>query len=161
MTIVGIDPGAGASGFVSLDPRANVLRAVLVTGDNGITPEYLGELVDTLEDIVDSCPGRPVVAIEDVVHPNPHMGLSNMSGLLGTAQVLGALRAHLVGTDLQVVIVRPGGHGSRALASYPRQLVGAREKHGAGKLRHLRSAYDIGMAARRDASVLALGGVPA
>lgn len=156
--IVGIDPGAAATGFVSLDPRSTVLRAVLVTSDNGITPEYLGELVDTLEDIVDSCPARPVVAIEDVVHPTGHVGMMNVSGLLGTAQVLGALRAHLVGTDLVVVIVRPGGHGSRALATYPRQLVGVREKRGAGKLRHLRSAYDIAQAARRDASFLALAG---
>jgi hypothetical protein len=157
--VVGVDPGGASTGFVAIDGHGVPIHATLVIADHGVNDAYLGEVIDTLEVIVDRVNdslGMPLVALEDVVHPNPHMGLANMDGLLATAQVLGALRGHLIASEVALVLVRPGGHGSAPLRSYPRQLVGERERKGSGRYRHLRSAYDIARTAAQGSSVLAL-----
>lgn len=134
-----------------------VIRAVLVVNSDApvLSAEYLAEVIDMAEDCAvwrshfDPPSTGRLVAIEDIVHPSPHLGLANMEGLLHTAQVLGALRS----TFPAAVLVRPGGHGSAPLASYPPELVGDREPKGTGKLRHARSAWDV-------AGAVKLGGIP-
>lgn len=148
--VLGIDPGGKTCGMVLRQGRT-VTRAVLVINSDApaLSRDYLAEVIDAAEDAYEwgsyfDPPGtRRLVAIEDVVHPNPHLGLANMDGLLHTAQVLGALRVRFP----DAILVRPGGHGSAPLASYPPELVGDKEIKGTGKLRHARSAYDIAGAA--------------
>ncbi len=86
----------------------------------------------------------PIVACEETVDPTPHMGLTNTKGMRETAHVVGALM-HIFGSRL--VLVPPGGHGQGPLASFPKTLVGAREKSGHGVLSHCRSAWSVAAAA--------------
>lgn len=87
--------------------------------------------------------GTLVIAAEDIVDPNPHLGITALRGLLDTALVLGGI----LGRWPDTVLVRPGRHGSQPLPAYPPQLAGPRESIGTGILRHARSAYDIAGAA--------------
>lgn len=95
------------------------------------------------------------VAIEDVVEPNPHLGLSNVGAILRTSEVLGFVRCKFP----YAVLVRPNRHGSQLLMSYPEELVTKREMDFAKRsgtlgrpapqnsdLRHARSAFDIARA---------------
>lgn len=89
--------------------------------------------------------GADVVAVESVQKPSPFMGkqgnvsFSNVTGILGTAAVYGAVLA-----VLPAVEVPPGGNGSGALVAYPVELRPTRGS-GAGKdkKRHMRSAWDV------------------
>jgi hypothetical protein len=83
--------------------------------------------------------GKGLLAVEDVVAPNPHVRVTNVAALLGTAKVVGMVLA----VHPTAILVRPGGHGSAPLASYPPNLVGDRERAGSGRLKHARSAYDV------------------
>ncbi len=90
---------------------------------------------------------RPVpalVACEDLNEPSPHMGLTNVRGLVDTACVVGALM-HTFGSRL--VLVPPGKHGQGPRQAYPDALWGAREKKGTGVLSHARAAWDQAAAA--------------
>lgn len=144
--VLGIDPGGKTTGMVLRHGRA-VLAALLVTNSDApvLSDEYLAEVLGGARDLREQgwLAGLPLVAVEDVVHPNPHLGLANLDGLLQTAQVIGALRC-----AFSVVLVRPGGHGSAPLSTYPPELVGPHEPKGTGKLRHARSAWDVAGAAR-------------
>ena len=90
------------------------------------------------------------IAVEDVVAPNPHMGLTNVSALIETARLVGYLQA-----VYPVVLVPPGGHGKAPLQTYPAALVGPRETAGTGRRRHLRSAWDVAGAASGAARIAA------
>lgn len=81
-----------------------------------------------------------LVAIEDTVAPSPHMGLTNVSGLMTTERLLGAL----LWAFPDAVLVPPAGNGSGPLSAYPEALRPTRGK-GAGRdlLRHCRSAWDV------------------
>ena len=100
---------------------------------------YFMNVTDTIDDfgLRGEC-GVPVIAVEDVVAPNPHMGLTNVSALIETARLVGYLQA-----VYEVVLVPPGGHGKAPLQTYPEALVGPRETSGTGRRRHLRSAWDV------------------
>lgn len=148
MIVVGVDPGKTTGVVVRhLD---DLLHAELVAFDGGSFRVFLKEVVSAVGDAemraigAWSCtvpdPRPPRIAVEDLVHPNPHLGLANLDGLLLTAQVLGAIRA-----QFDVTLVPPAGHGSAPLSTYPPGLVGAREHglYGTGKRRHVRSAWDI------------------
>lgn len=149
--IVGIDPGGTNTGIVArLGDR--VLYAATVTRDNDMAG-YIAELGDTIDKAINAltCAQHddpllaPIVAVEGLNEPTPHLGLTNVRGLLGAAQVLGAiLQRHPA-----AIVVPPGRHGSAPLTTYPPTLIGPRERRGTGNARHARSAYDIaGYAAR-------------
>ena len=131
-----------------------VLAGLLVVNSDApvLSVDYLAEVIDAARDLIyrgaEAGGCAPIVAVEDLVEPNPHLGLSNVKGLMDTAQVLGALRAHF-----DVVLVAPGGNGSAPLQTYPAELVGDNEPKGTGKLRHARSAWDV-------AGAVKLGGIP-
>lgn len=139
--VLGIDPGGHETGVVVRRGR-QVLAGELVTAEKGMCAGYLREVVGAVSTLAAEH-SIAFLAVEDLVHPNPHLGLANVAGLMDTAQVLGALRVYFP----LLILVRPGGHGSAPLASYPLELVGVREKRGTGRMRHLRSAFDIAGAA--------------
>lgn len=137
--------------MIARDDR-RLVYAATVTLD-GCRSDYLAEVGRTIVAAVDAVyrdqllNGLPVcpalVAVEDLNEPTPHLGLTNVGGLIGAAMVLGAV----VFAYPAAVIVPPGGHGAAPLATYPSRLVGPRELKGTGKLRHLRSAWDVSGAA--------------
>lgn len=154
MRIVGVDPGGATTGVVLREGR-EARRAILVSPDKGAAFErYLRDVIEAVEDCMDDAfvgfeaELLPLLAVEDVVHPNPHLGIANLDGLLATAQVLGAIRWAAAGWERErrisrLVVVPPGRHGSAPLSAYPGALVGPRETKGSGTRRHVRSAWDI------------------
>ena len=134
--VVGVDPGGRSCGVVSREGD-RMTRATLCTRTDAQTDaQWLREVVET---ICQHRTTRSTVAVEGLTHPNPHLGLANVTGLLNTAQVLGAVLFAIP----DAIVVAPGGNGSAPLSAYPAELVGAREKQGTGKRRHLRSAWDV------------------
>lgn len=163
--ILGVDPGGAHTGLVLRDGPRLLANRLVSRGDQQI-PAYLVQVLDAVQDLwdLDPPPKTPVVivAVEGLNAPTPHMGLTNVTGLLDAAQVLGAVLACWTAA----VVVPPGGHGAvpdvlQALPgkagdkacrqylddTYPAALIGAREKRGAGLLRHCRSAWSIAGAA--------------
>lgn len=144
VAVIGVDPGGRFTGVIArVGPR--LLYGATVTRDDCV-PSYLVEVRRTIEAAIDAVYRAqrypvltPIVAVEDLNEPTPHKGLINVNGLIGTAQVLGAvLCAHPT-----AIIVAPGGHGSAPLPAYPAALVGSREVAGTGKKKHMRSGWDI------------------
>ncbi len=144
--VVGIDPGAKETGIVLVEGRS-VLAGCTVkrkTGTTIPTADYLHEVLEAVGEYVEK--GKdPIVGVESLVAPNPHMGYTAVMPLLGAAVVLGAVLT----TYPDAVLVRPAKNGSRPIESYPKELRPTRGK-GAGKdrLRHTRSAFDVACAAR-------------
>jgi hypothetical protein len=151
IAVVGVDPGGRSTGICA---RGNdvVLVSVLIPrpGRDPLPRSAdLRRVVVIIEAVcrqLRAAGWTPHVAVEDVVAPNPHLGMSNPVGLLGTAMVLGAVLSRWPGA----AIVAPKGHGSAPLAAYPTELVGPTETAGTGKRRHLRSAWDIAGAAEME-----------
>jgi hypothetical protein len=137
MIVLGVDPGGRTTGLCLVDGRT-VMDWQLVERARRPFDSYLGDVLGYIERLVWLEP----IAVEDLVDPNPHLGITAVRGLLDTAQVIGAIRA-----TFDVTMVRPGGHGSNLLKSYPPELIGPREgPSGKGKMRHVRSAFDIAQA---------------
>lgn len=140
MLILGVDPGGRATGLVLRDGDRFAGGGLLVR-ERG---EQLAAYVDSVADAVAQAEAD-LVAVEAVKPPNPHVRVTNVSGVLDTAAVFGAVCA--VVPAARLVVVQPGGHGSGPLTAYPAELVGHREREGHGKRRHLRSAWDLAGAA--------------
>ena len=145
--IVGVDPGGRQTGLVVRHGR-DLLAADLVTRDGPeVFPgaDYLREVTDAIGGLVvyaaQELPDadRPRIAVEGVVHPNGHVRMINAAGLLGTATVLGAI----LGNWPSAIVVPPAGNGAGPRSAYPGSLWPPQEKRGAGRCRHLRSAWDI------------------
>ena len=145
--IVGVDPGGRQTGLV-VRHGDQLLAADLVTRDGPETfpkADYLAEVVDAIGGLVvwagQEAPdaGRPKVAVEGVVHPSGHVRMINAAGLLGTATVLGAVLAAWP----SALVIPPASHGAGPRSAYPAQLWPPTEKRGAGRHRHVRSAWDI------------------
>lgn len=146
---IGVDPGGRETGVV-LRVGRECARAVVVVRELDEMGPYLREVVELLAELgADHPPAvRPLVLVEGVAHPGGRnregkVDPINVSGLLDAAQVLGAI-LYAYPTAL---VVPPGGHGKGPLLAYPPELVGARERAGAGRLRHARSAWDVSFAA--------------
>lgn len=146
--VVGIDPGGTHTGIVLRD-RTTVLAHHIATRRQGEPMgDYLAHVLDLAANLHTRITGYATassthIAVEDLNEPIPQMGVTSVRGLIGAAQVLGAV----LGRFPAATVVPPGGHGSGILAAYPRELVGAGERNGAGRLRHARSAWDIAQAA--------------
>lgn len=162
--IVGVDPGGQSTGIVARYGDTLVCQSLVreAACANGLT--YRQAVMDEVEEAVirarDACGFvEPIVALERINPPNPHMGMISVKGSLDTAAVIGWVQERAAARGWRLVMVPPGGHGSHLLAAYPRRLVGPREKTGTGKLRHVRSAWDIahlgGQLAIRDPSAVA------
>ena len=138
--VLGVDPGGQSTGLVLRDRDELRHGEVVKRGDRDMAP-YMLDVISAMSAF--TVPA--LVAVEDVNEPSPHMGMVALRGLLDTAQVLGAVLSQWP----HAVVVPPGGHGKGPLAAYPAELVGARERSGAGRLRHARSAWDLAGAAVR------------
>lgn len=144
--VVGVDPGGASTGVV-VRHGSRLVDGCTLHRDTQTTPAYLAEVAAAVLGYV-SVHHATVVAVEDTVPPNPHLGVSNPAGIIATAQVLGAVLLAVP----DAVLVPPAGHGRRSsgrvelLARYPVELVGVREQHGTGGMRHMRSAWDIAAA---------------
>lgn len=163
--VVGVDPGARATGIV-LVTADGVVSGVSVENPAGplLPPpvEYVKRVISAVGDL--AAPGV-VVAVESVTRPSWHVAKSasrgaagNPTALLGTAVVLGAV----LGAYPGAVLVRPGRNGSGPMGVYPEDLVSVGERRksgwemrvGSGKLRHQRSAWDVALAAEIDQCVV-------
>src|SRR5690606_22416502 len=110
----------------------------LLTRDGPDLDFYLGEVIDTVTKTKerarelaltsgDLYAASPLLAVEDINDPNPHMGVASVRGLIDTAHVIGAISGHW-----PIVRVPPGKHGSRPLTLYPEKLIGSKERTGRG-----------------------------
>jgi hypothetical protein len=101
------------------------------------------------------------VAVEDVNSPklfiNGKRQMISPESLIGTAAVMGGLVSWAATEGFPCLLVAPGGNGSGQREGYPAELWGAREgPAGTGRLGHVRSAWDIALAAQT-----MLRGIPA
>jgi hypothetical protein len=147
--VVGVDPGAKTTGIV-LRHGNDLLGHWTVTNPlyPALPQDYLHTVIAVVagahagETVGPVVPGfrDPLIAVEAVEPPNPHMGMISVVAILHTATVLGALRGRF-----DCVLVDPGKNGSLALQFYPPELVGPRERgpYSNGKARHTRSAWDV------------------
>lgn len=134
--IVGIDPGGAHTGIVARSGA--VLLAACVLSRTGCDESlYITDVLAAITGYVEQFDAG--IAIEGIVHPNPHVRIVNVAGLLDTAAVYGAV----LGRWPAATIVDPGGNGSAPLSCYPWELRGAGERRGTGWRRHLRSAWDV------------------
>ena len=156
LPVVGVDPGGRTTGIVAI-LSGGVVRTATVTNPGELLPLEVGYLVDVVETVRDMVGGDGSAAnlfVEDVKRPSWHVArdakrgaATDPTGLLATAQVLGAIRAAFP----TAVLVPPRRNGSKPLGAYPEALVSAGERRkpgwqtrvGTGKMRHLRSAWDI------------------
>lgn len=152
-SMVGVDPGGRWTGVVARDGN-RLLYAATVTRSASMS-EHIAEVDATIiralaavhryQLLAGKTVERPVVAVEGLNPPTPHLGMTSVAGLIETAQVLGGV----LHAQPRAVIVAPGGHGSAPLSCYPPALVGEREVVGTGKSRHMRSAWDVAGAHHR------------
>ena len=136
-----MDPGGQETGLV-LVVDGKLAGHQVVQRKGSSLQEWVVAVWDAQWDLLDKAPGpgpEVLVCVEDVIAPNPHLGLIQVRGLLDAAAVLGVVL--LDWGDVQVV--PPDGHGSAPLRAYPPELVGPNEPRGTGVLRHCRSAWDI------------------
>lgn len=159
-TVLGVDPGGRWTGIL-VRRGVDVLAHVTVTRDTdedadagtrgvGVGPAYVADVCIAAAELAD-VHAVDLVAVESVVAPNPHVNrrngkaTTNPTGALGAAMVYGAILRDWPAA----VIVAPAGNGSLPLSAYPPELVSDQERRrglnriGDGKLRHVRSAYDV------------------
>lgn len=152
-TIIAVDPGGAACGLVKLTTTASdALRPAYV--DHRLIERADGEPIESVArrccKAVGELVGDPetagdwFVACEALNEPNPRLGIIRTRGLLDTSHVIGALAVLF-----HPQMVRPYKHGGMYAEWYPDELIGPREDRRklTGKLRHCRSAYDVGCAA--------------
>lgn len=148
--ILGIDPGAVATGFaltghkprqrLTLLASATVLRTKS-TQQLPVDPAYLHDVIDTCAQLTHSAERdafsdkgtvAPIrIAIEGLTRPNWHMhgrAAANPEPLLAAAIVLGNLQAWAVTTYGRYTEIPPGGNGSAILSQYPEPLVSDAER---------------------------------
>jgi hypothetical protein len=168
---IGIDPGARWTGIVVRNGTR--LLGWTVIDRQKVDPDSERHTPKTMEAVAEAIglladPATCRIAIEDAIAPCPHMrrqdgsSLTNPRDIIETARLVGYLQCAFPGA----VIVRPHTHGSQALASYPDELVTARERASAIRRRkllapaphnspqcHIRSGWDVAGAAAAEARI--------
>lgn len=160
--VVGIDPGYRDTGYVVLRRGAIVAAGTVhreepaQVGASLTDGGYLDGIVDAIERDLDDALIELVdlVAVEDVVAPNPHAHSRarhgsgsttiNPTGIIATAVTAGYVIAWARSIAAEVVKVRPGKNGSGPSGLYPPELLdrGGIARPG-GNRRHERSALDV------------------
>lgn len=176
MIVAGVDPGSRGSGLAVIDTRPNLASmsgagiAPLLLASTTVrrpttepvtqpSPAYLARVVEQVRYYVD-LHHPDLIAVEGITAPNAHVRVTNPEHILAAAMVYGAVLAH--GWGVPLIVIKPGGHGSKPLGWYPDALVSDAERRpgsqwrlrnaGHGQLKDQRSAYDVavaGHAARR------------
>ena len=149
--VLGVDPGAMATGLVLLDDAGTVVDAT--TAHRGT--RALGGWVDHVLERVDAVLGDRVVVVgvEGVRPPRSHLsgkrslGVSDPQVMYDTAAVVGAVLA----VFSAAVVVPPGGNGKAPKTSYPGVLLGKRPRaftvSEVSSRQHEWSAFDVARAA--------------
>lgn len=133
---IGVDPGGTFSAVVTKE-RDKVLTACVLkrtTGGSFPDAHYINEVLDEITNHIENA---DFIALEGVVEPEPHMGLINVAGIIGTGIVFGAVLARWP----RAVIVPPGGNGSLPDHAYPQEI--RKLSRLGGPTKHARSAYDV------------------
>lgn len=150
--IIGVDPGGRESGIVARCAGALTFHRLHVRTSAWDLPTAadLREVTDAVREVRahawDRIGGQvdTAFAVEGLNHPNPHVGIANVLGTLGTAMVLGAVLTCWP----DAIVVPPGQHGAGPLLAYPEVLRPTRGRgRGHDRLRHCRSAYNVAGAA--------------
>ena len=151
MIVLGIDPGGASTGLAIVDTRGNGVgwHALVERDRTEPLTAYLEAIADEVASASDTA--LDLVALEDLTDPSPHLGLANVRGLIDTATVTGWILGVLRYSSVPVTMVAPGEHGSAPIGAYPEAIRSPRERVGAGRLRHVRSAYDVAIAGARQA----------
>lgn len=150
--ILGVDPGGTYTGWcVVAGDEPEVFDLVSRSDGESITSfaRAVARSLDRMGGVMDYLEG---VAIEGLVRVTPQVS-DRPIDLYPTVEagiVLGYVWRWAEDRLLRTVWVDPGGLGSLPLMAYPKMLVGPRETKGTGKLRHVRSAYDVARAGRRE-----------
>lgn len=147
MRVLGVDPGGAHTGYAIVDDGGTLVAWWLHDRDGDSLDRWVGQCAQSALTLA-SAHQPDVVAVEGTNQPTGHMGMTSVAGLLDTAWTAGGIVAVCGDYRIPLVVVPPGGHGSNPLAVYPPQLVGERERKGAGRLRHVRSAFDVALAGR-------------
>lgn len=160
---IGVDPGGRTTAIVAVDTTTSEPVALILVKNTGdllpLPADYLRAVAADVNRMA-SEHGAELVRVEGVTRPSWHVGgkakgaATNPTGLLGAAQVLGAVVA---ATTAPVEVIPPGRNGSLPNARYPVALVGEGERRrpgwetrtGTGQLRHARSAYDVALGGAR------------
>lgn len=152
--VVGVDPGYRDTGWVILRGRELVACGTVhraepaIAGCSLTAGDYLDDVVGSIEAELDAALVDKVdlVAVEDIVCPTPHLGMTNSTGIIGAAIVVGYVLSWARDLDpaTEVVTVRPGRNGSGPSGLYPPELLdrGGIARPG-GARRHERSALDV------------------
>lgn len=143
LTVLGIDPGASATGVVTRRGERLLYHAVVRRVKNEADNDWLARILDEVE-MQRGRNDAALLAVESVIAPS---GFARgvrapiaLGGLLGTAAVYGAILA----VYRDAYVVAPAGNGSGPAPAYPPELWGPNEgPAGTGYLRHARSAYDV------------------
>lgn len=179
MIVVGVDPGARDTGVTIVDtphtagtsrPATVLVLASLTVSTPkrphlvNVPPVYLRDVCVAITDAL-STYGAELIAVEGVTKPtgfaHGRKAMLDPSVLVATGVVFGAVLGRSWGVPL--VVVRPGGNGHRAWATYPHEVRSAADERAAaatpfapagdGQRRHERSAFDV---ARHGPAALAL-----
>ena len=148
LPVIGIDPGHRETGLVVCHGPILIAHEVVTRKSYGMPDrEYLDRVVDAVTELRRRCLvgglRTPLVGLEGVQAPNPHAGMTNPTGIIGTAVVFGWVWRAFP----DAIIVRPQSAGKGPLSAYPDELQPTRgDGRGRDKLRHCRSAYDIALA---------------
>ena len=160
MIVLGVDPGGQNVGLVVRYDDTLAWHRLLARAPGMQQSSWLAtvirELGDGISRAVEAIGASTLlrmnwsvrIAVEDVRAPGGFAGGKrapiNLSGLIDTAQVLGAILGRWPGA----IVVPPGRHGQGPREAFPAELWGAREgRAGTGRLRHVRSAWDVAGAA--------------
>jgi hypothetical protein len=148
LPVIGVDPGHRETGIVVCFGAELVEHAVIVRKGEGMPDqEYLDRVIAAMTEMrrrsLASGQPAPLVGLEGVQAPNPHAGMTNPTGIIGTAVVFGWVWRAFP----DAIIVRPQSAGKGPIGAYPDELHPTRgDGRGRDKLRHCRSAYDIALA---------------
>lgn len=138
MIVLGVDPG-GTTGLVLRRGPDLLWHRTVAGGWDTVLTVLHDELTDCRFDV---CAVEAVVAPGGFAHGK--RAPINLSGLITTAQVAGAVAAWCWTDQFPVVWVPPAHNGQGALEAYPEQLRPTRgQGRGADNLRHERSAFDV------------------
>jgi hypothetical protein len=141
--VLGVDPGGRDTGLVVRAGRTLLAHAV-ITRRGGkaldVDPAYLHAVNEAIENCLLSDLPIVAIAVEGLRAPNPHVRVTDPSGVMATAVTLGAVMSQR-NWNVPVLLVPPGGNGSQYAASYPVPIRAPGK--GFDRNRHARSAWDI------------------
>jgi len=155
---IGADPGGRWTGLALTTARGQYVRGLCITRTTheptrlGLGADYLAQVCDAILELQiwagERTPGLPLVAVEDIDRPNPHVRITDPSDIIRAAMVQAAIRRD----HPDAVIIALGKNGSHDPGLYPPQLRPIRSPGAdpAGfsteERPHIRSAFDIAKA---------------